>query len=132
MTSAEAFKLVSDPQIAGKYKPWHCTEYALALAAELERRHVRYARIHYNWWSADSPMNMVAVKPDHAMHVITFFFTYESGVGWQEWLADNENAKPVKVSGPLSAPNALRWIKGWGSPFGGPLADIDAVYINVY
>ena len=107
MTPAEAFKLVSNPQLAGKYKRWHCTEYALALGAELERRHVRYARIHYTWWESDSPMNMGESKPEHAMHVITYFLTYDNGVGWQHWLADNKNAKPIQVSGPLSSTNAI-------------------------
>jgi hypothetical protein len=132
MTSAEAFKLVSDPQIAGKYKSWHCTEYSLALGAELERRHVRYARIHYTWWQSDSPLNAGEFKPEHAMHVITYFLTYDRGIGWQQWLADNENAKPVRVSGPLSSQSALRWIKGFSSPFGGPLADIGSIYIAAY
>jgi hypothetical protein len=132
MTSAEAFKLVSSPQLAGKYKSWHCTEYALALAAELEHRQVRYARIHYTWWESDSPLNMGESKPEHAMHVITYFLTYDNGVGWQQWLADNENAKPVQVSGPLSSTNAMHWIKGFGSPFGGPMADIGSVYISAY
>jgi hypothetical protein len=132
MTSTEAFQLVSNPQIAGKYKSWHCTEYALALGAELERRHVHYARIHYTWWESDSPLSFGVSKPEHAMHVITYFLTYDRGIGWQQWLADNENAKPVRVSGPLSSQNAVHWIKGFGSPFGGPLADIGSVYIAGY
>lgn len=110
-----AFWLVAQP-LAGKYHEGQCTRYSLALSAELERRHVPFARIHYVWFDGGKS----------AMHVLVYFRT-EDGQGW---LADNESARPYRVSGPLS--NARAWITAWGSPFGGPAADIGAVMVFRY